>query len=194
MNTNTNDSNAKDKIETWYGSQMNTVTGKLEDTIWCNDRSFGDGNNNGLIASGGDLSTYLYYGASERSNYAQSTSTVKNQPSLVCANKNDRFTWKNSEGNGALDYPVGMLTEDEMVLAGGVAGKGSYSYLSSGSYYWSLSPYYSNSHAFEFYWGYSYIHYSRVDTAYGLRPSVSLKPGTPVVRGSGTVSDPYVIE
>ena len=30
--------------------------------------------------------------------------------------------------------------------------------------------------------------------SYGLRPVVSLKPGTPVVRGSGTVEDPYVIE
>ena len=196
MQTNTNDSNAKDKIETWYGSQMNTVTGKLEDTIWCNDRSFGDGNNNGWIANGGSLTTYLYYGASERSNYAQNTSTVKNQPSLACANKNDRFTWKNTAGNGALDYPVGMLTEDEMVLAGGVAGKGSYSYLSSGSYYWSLSPsnFFFNNSAYEFRWNYSYIYYDFVNYTNGLRPAVSLKPGTPVVSGTGTVADPYVIE
>ena len=41
---------------------------------------------------GGSLSTYLYYGANERSNWASNTSTVKNQPSLACANKNDAFT------------------------------------------------------------------------------------------------------
>ena len=195
MQTNTNDSNAKDKIETWYESQMNTVTGKLEDTIWCNDRSFGDNNNNGWIANGGSLSTHLFYGASGRSNYAQNTSTVKNQPSLACANKNDRFTWKNSAGNGALDYPVGMLTEDEMVLAGGVAGIGTYSYLSSGICYWSLSPFYfSYGSVEEFSWYNSYIGSNHVYAAYGLRPAISLKPGTPVVSGSGTVSNPYVIE
>ena len=38
------------------------------------------------------------------------------------------------------------------------------------------------------------IDYSHVNSAIGLRPSVSLKPGTPVVSGSGTVADPYVIE
>ena len=194
MQTNTNDSIAKDKIETWYGNQMNTVTNKLEDTIWCNDRSFGDNNNNGWIANGGDLSTWLHYGASERSDSAQNTSTVKNQPSLACANKNDRFTWKNSRGNGALDYPVGMLTEDEMVLAGGVAGKGSYSYLSSGSYYWSLSPnYLVNSSPRGFNWGNSGINGDYVNSPYGLRPAVSLKHGTPVVSGTGSVDDPYVI-
>ena len=196
MQTNTTDSNAKEKIDTWYLANMTSYTNKLEDTVWCNDRSVGDNNNNGWIANGGDLSTYLYYGARERSNYAANTSTVKNQPSLACVNKNDRFTVNNGNGNGALDYPVALLTEDEMVLAGGLAGTTNASfYLNNGSNYWSLSPYgFVYSGASEFSLVYGGISYNGVDYTGGLRPAVSLKPGTPVVRGSGTVDDPYVIE
>ena len=196
MQTNTNDSNAKDKIDTWYLANMTSYTNKLEDTIWCNDRSVGDNNNNGWIANGGDLNTYLYYGATQRSNYASNTSTVKNQPSLACTNKNDRFTVNNANGNQALTYPTALLTEDEMVLAGGLAGSASSFYLYNGStYYWSLSPnYFSSNGAGEFYLYYGYIGSADVDYTIGLRPVVSLKPGTPVISGTGTVADPYVIE
>ena len=195
MNTNTNNSNAKTQIDTWYASNMNTVTSKLEDTVWCNDRSIGNGNNNGWIANGGDLNTYLYYGAYQRSNYASNTSTVKNGPSLACTNKNDAFTVSNGNGNQKLTYPVALLTEDEMVLAGGLAGSQSQFYLKNGStYYWSLSPSYFNKYgAGGFYVSDGYI--SNIDVAYasGLRPAVSLKPGTPVIRGDGTVTSPYII-
>ncbi len=192
MQTNTNDSNAKNKIDTWYSSNMTSVTNKLEDTIWCNDRSVGDGNNNGWIANGGDLNTNLYYGARERSNYADNTSTVKNQPSLACVNKNDAFTVSNGNGNQKLTYPVALLTEDEMVLAGGIAGSSSTFYLNNGSKYWSLSPHNSG---IGFYLDNGSINYGNVSTSFrGLRPSISLKPGTPVVSGDGTANDPYVIE
>ena len=196
MQANTNNSNAKDKIDTWYASNMNTVTSKLEDTIWCNDRSVGNGNNNGWIANGGDLSTDLNYGAYQRSNYASNSSTVKKQPSLACTNKNDAFTVSNGNGNQKLTYPVALLTEDEMVLAGGLAGSSSTFYLNNGStYYWSLSPsdLYDN-HANEFFVTYGNVVNYFVSGTAGLRPSVSLKPGMPVISGDGTVSDPYVIE
>ena len=195
MQTNTNDSNAKEKIDTWYASNLATYTNKLEDTIWCNDRSMGNGNNNGWIANGGDLSTNLSYGATQRSNIASNTSTVKNQPSLACTNKNDRFTVNNGNGNQALDYPVALLTEDEIVLAGGLAGTTNASfYLNNGSYYWSLSPSaWAYGYALGLYLSDGYISNYYVNVTFGLRPAVSLKPGTPVVRGSGTVDDPYII-
>ena len=195
MQTNTNDSNAKDKIDTWYASNLTSYTNKLEDTIWCNDRSMGDGNNNGLIANGGDLDTYLYYGATQRSNYASNTSTVKNQPSLACANKNDSFTVSNANGNQALTYPVAMITEDEAVLAGGLAGtENTTFYLNNGSYYWSLSPDAWGGYAVEFIVDNGYVSSDIVTYTHGLRPAVSLKPGTLVASGTGIVSDPFVIE
>ena len=194
MQTNTNDSNAKEEIDTWYASNLAAYTNKLEDTIWCNDRSVGDNNNNGWIANGGDLNTYLYYGAYQRSNYASNTSTVKNGPSLACTNKNDAFTVSNGNGNQKLIYPVALLTEDEMVLAGGLAGSSSTFYLNNGNYYWSLSPIgFSVTSADEFRVSSGNLYNSTVDGANGLRPAVSLKPGTPVISGDGTVTSPYII-
>ena len=197
MQTNTNDSNAKDKIDTWYASNMSEFTNKLEDTIWCNDRSVGDNNNNGWIANGGDLSTNLYYGAYQRSSSATYTSIEKNKPSLSCANKNDRFTVNNENGNKALQYPTALLTEDEIVLAGGdaKASNGTY-YLTTGNGYRSLSPsYFDNTSANGFnVRDDGYLSSIDVNGSNGLRPSISLKPGQLITKGTGTVLDPYVID
>ena len=202
MQTNTTPSNAKTQIDSWYASNMNTVTNKLEDTIWCNDRSIGK--YNGWSATGtinGSSSDYknhsLLFGAHERSNNASGTSTVKNRPSLACANKNDAFTVSNGNGNQKLTYPVALLTEDEMVLAGGIAGMRNESfYLYNGSaYYWSMSPsYFYNTSVREYIVYYGAIDFYDVTTNTGLRPSVSLKPGLSIIKGTGTATDPYVIE
>ena len=197
MQANTNSSNAKTQIDAWYLSSMAGVTNRLEDTIWCNDRSIS--RYNGWSATGkinGSNSDYkefsLLFGAHERSNYASNTSTVKNQPSIACPNKNDSFTVSNARGNQKLTYPVALLTEDEMVLAGGITGITSTFYLNNGSTY--LSPSYFNSYiAVGFIVSNGRIGRSDVNGSNGLRPSVSLKPGLPITQGSGTVSDPYVI-
>ena len=200
MQTNTTSSNAKIQIESWYASNMASVTNKLEDTIWCNDRSIERYNGWSVTGTINETSDYknesLLFGAFERSNYASGTSTTKNQPSLACVNKNDAFTVNNGNGNQKLTYPVALLTEDEMVLAGGVAGSGSTFYLNNvNTYYWSLSPlYFSDTNAVEFSVVNGGIDGSSVSNTSGLRPSISLKPGLPVIKGTGTVTDPYVIE
>ena len=194
MQTNTNNSNAKTQIDNWYASNMNTVTNKLEDTIWCNDRSFGDHNNNGWIANGGDLSTDLFYGAKERSNWASNASTVKNQPSLICPNRNDAFTVNSGTGNGALTYPVALLTEDEMVLAGGVFGKTSTFYLDNHDLFWSMTPFDYVGGSTVFYISRGTMIESNVNSYHGFRPAISIKPGQLIKFGTGTELDPYVIE
>ena len=198
MQRNTNPSNAKTQIDAWYLANMTSYTGKLEDTIWCNDRSIG--RYNGWSETGAWGSDYkessLLYGAHERSNYASGTSTVKNQPSLGCVNKNDAFTVSSQKGNQKLTYPVAMLTEDEIVLAGGLAGSSSGFYLNTGQFYWSLSPYsfHYKGYVNEFRVASSgLLPYGSVSSTNGLRPSVSLKPGTPVVSGDGTSASPYLI-
>ena len=194
MYTNTNDSKAKMIIDSWYASNMNNVTNKLEDTIWCNDRSMKiENKQNGWIANGGYLgNTELYYGTAERYGFSGFNSSITNQPSLECQNKNDAFTVSNEHGNQKLTYPVAMLTVDEIVLAG---RRGNY--LNSGSSYWLLSP----SVFYDSYYG-GYVFYAS-DSGFGdkviyygngLRPSISLKLGLPIVSGAGTVNDPYVIE
>jgi hypothetical protein len=178
---NTNNSTIKRAIDTWYKSNMTSYTDKLEDTVWCNDRSIYSGNGYGTSKT--------YYGAYGRL-------YTNKAPSLACTNANDRFTVSSDNGNGDLDYPVALLTTDEIAYAGAVYNiSNSTYYLYTGSYWWSLSPsYFSGSYAFV--WnvysngaiGSYYAYFST-----GVRPAVSLKPGTTYTSGTGTTADPYVI-
>ena len=190
LDNNTNNSKIKNVIDNWYSTNMTGYTSKLEDTVWCNDRSINSKcgwNPNGGIASGGNSNLYFSAYNRVRSIYS---------PSLTCSRDIDKFTTSSSNGNGKLDYPVGLLTADEIMFAGGKGGISNNSYyLYTGEIYWAGSPsYFFGNIAYEF----------RVDSAGGLygspissstvgvRPSVSLAFGTEMI-GSGTVDDPYVV-
>mgnify|MGYP004688507991 CR=1 FL=1 len=179
---NTDDSTIKAKIDEWYKNNMTSYTSQLEDTVFCNDRSY--------TKDGSDL----YFGAFTRL-YTNKT------PTLKCQNARDKFTTKAINGNGALTYPVGLITADEMAYAGGRYYSSSSDanrsfYLYTGSYFWALSPSdFVGSGAGEFTLGSDGIlYYYNVITSNGVRPSVSLQPGIAMTGGgSGTAADPFVI-
>ena len=198
---NTNDSTIKGVIDTWYKTNMTSYTSQLEDTVWCNDRSIVTDLAN---SNGGSFSSYTtlgygtnetLYGPASRVGYNVSNPT----PTLKCAQDNDKFTVNASNGNGALTYPVGLITADEMAYAGGVYGSSNSSfYLCTGSYFWALSPYYFNSsNAYEFNLDSdgNLNHHFVIGLfgTYGVRPSVSLKSGTAISGGSGTATDPFIV-
>ena len=195
MQENEVSSSVKYAVDGWYWKNMRTYTNNLEDTIWCNDRSFGNNNNNGFISNGGSTSIALYYGPKERSNQADNLSQVKNQPILYCKNKNDRFTVNNGNGNKALNYPAALLTIDEIALAGGIMGDSSNYYLNNSAVqFWTLSPYWFYINHAAGIVAHDSPYNMNVETEIGVRPSISVKPGQQVVGGTGTVSDPYIIE
>lgn len=191
MQTNSVNSSIKTVIDNWYKSdesKMTDYTDYLEDTIWCNDRRMNT-NTNGWNPNGGSLSEYLYYAP-----YGRARQTY--QPSLTCL-KNDAFTVKETEiGNGNLDYPIALLTSDEIMLAGGSSSNNSSYYLYTGQDYWSASPYYFDSkYAYSFLVNSSgYLYDLHVTVTFGVRPSVSLVQGIGTERGTGTVGDPYIIK
>ena len=114
----------------------------------------------------------------------------------MCPQKNDAFTVSDTtNGNGALTYPIGLLSTDEMVLTGGWSTSNRGYYLYSGQYWWASSP-------SLFYGGNAYVrhvvsngiagHELSVSVAYGVRPVFNLKAEA-LAQGSGTASDPYRI-
>ena len=119
-----------------------------------------------------------------------------NQYDLSCKNMNDRFTTNISNGNGKLKYPIGLLTAGEAYFMGNARN--------SGSAYWLMSPmdYYitvaAGAHSsigiIYDYGGIgdnssSGVRSSKLD----VRPVISLKNST-IAIGTGTSSDPYVVE
>ncbi len=181
---NTNDSTIKIAIDDWYKTNMTDYTLQLEDTVFCNDRSY--------TASGSDL----YFGAYTRL-------TTNKQPTLKCQNTKDKFTVDASNGNGALTYPVGLITADEMAYAGGVDNtRNSSFYLYTGLYqnknYWALSP--SNFadtsvREFALYSDGGLEGIYMVISPMSVRPVVSLKQGVKITSGGdGTATTPYIVE
>ena len=187
MFTNTTDSTIKKAIDTWYSQNMTAYTEKLEDTIFCNDRTLYSGSLAGKDVDAGTGSSY----------FSAYRSWNTRSPSIECSNESrDGFTVSTSSGgNGKLTYPVGLLTADEIMLAGGRNINNSNYYLYTGQYYWALSPstFYVNAVGFRVDSDGSLYGYS-VGYSHGARPSVSLAPGTRTENGTGTADDPYVIE
>ena len=205
---NVNNSTAKTAIDNWFRTNLTSEVNAsnpdysiyLEDTVYCNDRSYkttgsrNTYNQSGWNKGGGSLLTYLYFGTHNR--YINSWYSTTNVPSMMCPNESDRFTVSNANGNGALTYPVGLLTADEIILAGVGGNNGSTTtyYLYTNDYYWSLSPYNFYS-AFGFSASSSYLDDDGVSISYGLRPVVSLRPGTEFEKtGDGTPTNPYVVK
>ena len=196
---NTNDSTIKGVIDTWYKNNMTSYTSQLEDTVWCNDRSIVTDLAN---SNGGTYSSYTtlgygtnstLYGPASRVGYNVSNPT----PTLKCQNTKDKFTVDTSNGNGALTYPVGLITVDEMAYAGGVYGSSNKTfYLYTGQTYWALSPFhFSGSNAYEFILdSLGYLSNTHVVGSMGVRPSVSLQPGTTISGGLGTATDPFIVK
>ncbi len=196
MQTNTNSSIAKQMLDSWYETNLSSYTNKLEDTIWCNDRSVAT-NNNGWISNGGDLSTNLQYGSYARSGFSSFRSPLPSRLNLTCPNKNDRFTVSNSEGNEALTYPVGLLTQEEYALAGAItSGTNINYYLYNGYNTWLMSPldFYSNKSQNIYMFTNGSLGYNATNLEFALRPSISLNKDQSIGSGTGTALDPYVIE
>ena len=186
--SNTTDSTAKATIDTWYEKNMVSYTSQLEDTVFCNDRTY-----DASISTSGwnkDYSNYdgwMYFNINNR-----------RVPSLICLNANDRFTTTTNNGNGALTYPIGLITADEASYAGGRKWRTNTSYyLYNNTYYWFLSP----SHIAYMYasgsvlYSNGYFGTNSVNSlSHSIRPSISLKKGAVLSSGSGTAEDPFIVE
>ena len=209
---NTNESTIKTYIDNWYSQNFDSkATSKLEDTVFCNDRStkaydaktIGDPTNSSY-GSLGYSTRPTFYGAAHRASYWSNNPN----PSLVCLNQNDKFTVDSKNGNGKLTNPVGLLTLDEAIFAGFNTTysnhndhKDTTNYLYTNSNYWTISPVmtddtgYANLGLIEsdgtVYHTYASINY--VNNPGGVRPVVSLIRST-LVTGEGTTTNPYVVQ
>ena len=182
------DSRIKGEIDNWYYTNIEQkgYSNYLEDTVWCNDRSRSD--LGGWEPNGGSLTQFLFFGGYER---AYKTYI----PNLSCSSTTDSFTVSEDNGNGSLDYPVGLLTVDEAMLAGAVGNSVNDSiYLNSGSRWWLSSPYSFQNHSLVFSMSNGVLMPNTpVNSSFGVRPSISLKPGTVIAGGDGSVENPYTI-
>jgi len=194
---NLKDSTIKGVVDAWY--EVN-IKGKseeslLEDTIWCNDRSV-ISETYSIESMANGTNSQFYFAAYTRLYENRNTTGVT--PSLVCNRDMDKFTVESSNGNGDLDYSIGLLTADEINLAGHPYGSSQTTYLTlrSGGDFWSLSPNrFSNVYAYTYVFTLNSDNFNSFYVSYssGARPSVSLGLGATITGGNGSYQSPYIV-
>lgn len=192
LNLNTNDSNVKKVVEQWY--ETNLFNSKYEkyivDDIYYNDRSLSD--------YGGWISTTSTTNLAIFDSYQRTTSDIS------LNDTNDSFAV--ASGNQALQYPVGLLSYDEALMAGTTKLKNSY--LGKNSF-WLMTPYSyeeiktkDNTDEDTYFYEmkasvYSIdnngnISSSVVDSTNNVRPVISISDDLKVI-GTGTPDDPITL-
>ena len=189
-------STIKTALDNWYKTTTletdATTKSLVADQIFCNDRSVttSESGTPGEISGSMSTNTLYYYGAYVRL-------ITNKSPKLTCTTASDKFTVNTSNGNEALTYPVGLITADEVAMAGGVNSsdnENSSYYLYTNQYYWSGSPFNFNSSGASVFIVYSsgYLYGYSVDIASGARPVISLSSKAKLL-GSGTYNDVYTV-
>ena len=171
-------------LNTWYQNNLTSYADDIDmNAGFCNDRTPYSGTGLGTTAT--DYAAYnrLY---------------TNNTPSFKCTNNSDLFTVSSSnKGNKALQYPIGLISMDEVWYAGGYSANNSSYYLYTGQNYWTMSPYFFSASG-----GASVfrvISSGNLDGNYyvygsfGVRPVINLKADIIISSGDGTVSSPYTI-
>lgn len=179
---NTNNSTIKTKIDNWFAGTSLKNDSNVVDNIFCNDRSTSSS------WSSRPSSNLLYNGHIRNLSYSNA--------SLWCENKLDKFTTSSTLGNGSLTYPVGLITIDEVAMAGGYfATDNKNYYLYTGTFYYTMTPNFfrSTGTAFIFIVNNTgkFPNSSIGSTAY-IRPVINLN-GNVKLSGTGTYDNVYEV-
>ena len=181
--TNNTNSTIKTTVDNWYKNNLTAYTSKLADETFCNDRSISSG-------TGYKLDSYTFYGSYNRN-------ADRRAPSLKCAQESDKF--KVANASAKLDYPVALITADELAMAGGVFNTSNTNYyLYNGQYQWSLSLGFfssnsSDAHVWFVFPSGNLLPWGYVSYSLGTRPVINLKADTLITKGDGTALNPFKV-
>ncbi len=183
-------SSVKKIVDGWYEDNLLSYSNYISDTLFCNDREVVEVTQNNI-------------------NYASHNRLVKDadgniHPSLKCNQKNDRFTVDDETvGNGALTYPIGLPSADEIAYAGVVPNISGIeaNYLSRNVGILTLTPhstttidYTYNSTSYILIENAVYLGVNYFMEAGKLSPVINIKPEYALkMVGNGTESDPFKI-
>ena len=175
-------STIKGVLDSWYSNNLQNYDSQIVNSPgFCNDRDLQNGS---WVVNGSEF----YYSSFERL-------YTNKQPTFECENDSDLYTTSgSSNGNKALQYPIGLISMDEMSFAGEVSEiTNSTSYLQTTLSYWTMTP---STMAFDGARMYisktnNSVSTARTSAVHGVRPVINLKADVRLT-GTGTSTDhPY---
>ena len=179
LGINTYSSSIKFSIDKWYEHYMEKYAHFIEDTNYCQSRG---------ISMDGEIEKWSIY-FSDYDSYSDAKL-------ISCNLITDKFSTRNEVAK--LTYPVSLITSNEISM-----NYYSRSYCSDGVWFgnskttwWLLNPSKIDGHYLDMTINETNGQISSSDVYWqnGLRPAISLKPFTIVTGGSGTTTDPYIVE
>ena len=175
-------SSAKGVVDSWFNQNLNNYTNYLEDTVYCASRTITD--YAGLNPNGGNNETSVKF-----KSYNSTTD-------LSCLNETDQFAVSNNKAK--LTFPVGLLTSEELFNLGEDT-EAANNLRKTGASYWTMSPL-----SYSFAGSNSRIKGTtsdgKMNTSYttsinaGIRPTITLKKNMKIINGTGSESNPWIIE
>ena len=184
LKNNSIDSTMKWGIDLWYQKNLLDYSNYIEDTIFCNDRSF-----NTTVGKTFEESSWNPNGSyNSSSNLFFKNNT--NNTDLSCSNITDKFSVSNSQAQ--LTYKVGILTSPEVKLIDNIT----ILFNEGNKWFWTMSPdRYENGKAYEIFTTRGVVGGSNTpEYERETYPTISLKPGTMYTDGDGSREHPYIIK
>ena len=176
LTKNTTNSIIKSGVDAWYKHYMLDYDDNIEDTIFCNDRS--STSLDGWDPNGGNITEFLKFNG-----------FIGLFRDLSCRNITDQFSISNNSAK--LNYKVGLASNSEIILLNNknaqITGQ-SYWVATASTLNYNLPHllYVSGNDGLN-YFGSNTVNY------YGVRPAISLKPGTQYSTGDGSMANPYIV-
>ncbi len=208
-------SNVKTTLENWYKTNIIDTNNAsyVADTLFCNDKTLASNEIDEIEVQLGYGINDTYYSSVERLQYSTGTTEITtSKPTFKCAeNAKDtysRFTvnettlLNGNKTNGALKYPIGLLSADEVAYAGaykeGQTNTKYYLYNSAITTPWWLSTphsYYGLTKEWVVGSENGGIYFDFVDSFdFAFRPTLNLKASVFVSGGDGTKENPYTVK
>lgn len=197
---NSNSSEIKKYLEQWYVDNIKNYDTYIDNnSIYCNNRQMMS-----FKYSGAYYDTLGY--SDNNTGYAQMYDYYLNSGNRIsyeCAS-NDSFSSSESVGNNNLNYPVGLLTAEELYYANFVPNNNTKSrtYRSAntknflyikGDYYTMSSAYFNGQNAYVLAINSNRVIPAKVTNEYYVRPVITVNRNIKVLDGEGTIDAPYML-
>lgn len=185
---NGTDSFIKREVDTWYNNTLGSSSYDAYVTTgrFCSDSSGYQAETDYGFPDMGDVNVFASY---DRLGQGMNNYTKSNTPTLICPVTSESY-------GGSYRLKAGLITADELALAGGNPGVVGNSYLNIGTNsrpYWSMTPSDFIGGDVRVWYVDDNLYLDDVGTRVAVRPVINVTTNNGFASGSGTVSDPYVI-
>ena len=191
---NTNDSIIKNDVEAWYENHLKNTEyeSKIDDTIYCYDRSISNKDNrfdtSGWNSNGGGYSS----GTLDFNEYIQNIE--EQHQGLICTNIEDRYSVSNNKAK--IKYKIGLptLSDIKLVSTKGMFTRTTYWLGTPGKFQVERNRTNVTYGLYKQPFNYSEsVSFNRINGESGIRPVISLVKGTEYESGTGSTTDPYIV-